>query len=325
MVFRTGISFFTAICLLAEIGCQEFEGRFPFAGRNQFDDISADFDFSRSSVLVKNKRYDNGGEADSLTEGSDNSNDDTEPWPGRWLPEKVVPEKHRVVSKRLNDTLDQNHIQSMTSTINDDCDNGKANLSVDWSGSPENYTCFKKMIFEPDPDTAAFILHDYIPVAYHARHACMDKEIHYDSFLPTFGTHRPAWARYGEYKFLPRQRWLHNLEHGGVVMLYHPCAHPLMVSKLRDIVTSCLYRHIISPYTLLSEKRPLAIVTWGWAMIMSHVHQHNVERFIKEHALQGPEKLSQDGNYDYLLEKPAEIITTVDDDTLCPNSIQHHM
>ncbi|XP_075221091.1 uncharacterized protein LOC142324201 isoform X2 [Lycorma delicatula] len=282
MVFRTGISFFTAICLLAEIGCQEFEGRFPFAGRNQFDDISADFDFSRSSVLVKNKRYDNGGEADSLTEGSDNSNDDTEPWPGRWLPEKVVPEKHRVVSKRLNDTLDQNHIQSMTSTINDDCDNGKANLSVDWSGSPENYTCFKKMIFEPDPDTAAFILHDYIPVAYHARHACMDKEIHYDSFLPTFGTHRPAWARYGEYKFLPRQRWLHNLE-------------------------------------------PLAIVTWGWAMIMSHVHQHNVERFIKEHALQGPEKLSQDGNYDYLLEKPAEIITTVDDDTLCPNSIQHHM
>jgi len=26
------------------------------------------------------------------------------------------------------------------------------------------------------------------------------------------GSHRPAWARYGEYKFLPKQRWLHNLE-----------------------------------------------------------------------------------------------------------------
>lgn len=26
------------------------------------------------------------------------------------------------------------------------------------------------------------------------------------------GSHRPAWAKYGEYKFLPKQRWLHNLE-----------------------------------------------------------------------------------------------------------------
>jgi len=26
------------------------------------------------------------------------------------------------------------------------------------------------------------------------------------------GTHRPLWAQYGEYKFVPRQRWVHNLE-----------------------------------------------------------------------------------------------------------------
>jgi len=102
------------------------------------------------------------------------------------------------------------------------------------------------------------------------------------------GSHRPAWARYGEYKFLPKQRWLHNLEvciipvttsynliilciellnnimhnvfififqHGSVVMLYHPCAHPVLVQRMRAVLKSCLFRHIISPYNLVPEDR----------------------------------------------------------------------
>jgi len=36
-------------------------------------------------------------------------------------------------------------------------------------------------------------------------------------------------------------------QHGAVVMLYHPCADPREVDKLRQVVTSCLRRHIISP------------------------------------------------------------------------------
>lgn len=31
-------------------------------------------------------------------------------------------------------------------------------------------------------------------------------------FLHFSGPHRPIWAKYGEYKFLPRERWLHNAE-----------------------------------------------------------------------------------------------------------------
>ena len=34
-------------------------------------------------------------------------------------------------------------------------------------------------------------------------------------------------------KFVPAQRWLHNIEHGAVVMLYHPCTHPILVQQLR--------------------------------------------------------------------------------------------
>lgn len=69
------------------------------------------------------------------------------------------------------------------------------------------------------------------------------------------GTHRPLWAAYGEYTFLPIQRWIHNLEHGAVVMLYHPCANKNEVQYLKKVVKLCLYRHIITPYNLLSSER----------------------------------------------------------------------
>lgn len=56
---------------------------------------------------------------------------------------------------------------------------------------------------------------------------------------------------------LPNQktffRWLHNLEHGAIVMLYHPCADPDEVEKLRRILTGCLYRYVITPYDELTE------------------------------------------------------------------------
>lgn len=69
------------------------------------------------------------------------------------------------------------------------------------------------------------------------------------------GTHRPLWGVFGEYKFLPKQRWLHNLEHGAIVMLYHPCADRNEVNLLKKIVKNCLYKHIITPYNLLEPNR----------------------------------------------------------------------
>ena len=73
-------------------------------------------------------------------------------------------------------------------------------------------------------------------------------------------------------RFVPAQRWLHNIEHGAVVMLYHPCTHPETVAALRRLVTCCIRKHIITPSTNLSEKRPLALVAWGCRMTMSHIN-----------------------------------------------------
>ena len=101
--------------------------------------------------------------------------------------------------------------------------------------------------------------------------------------------HRPVWPKFGEYQFVPAQRWLHNIEHGAVVMLYHPCTHPHTVQTLRRLVTGCIRKHIITPHTNIPEDRPLALVAWGCRMLMSEVDENQVIKFIREKGLKGPE------------------------------------
>ena len=63
--------------------------------------------------------------------------------------------------------------------------------------------------------------HDNIP---RPGHACMNTKITYEDTPPRAGNHRPLWPAFGEYRFLPEPRWVHALEHGAAVFLYHPCA-----------------------------------------------------------------------------------------------------
>ena len=117
----------------------------------------------------------------------------------------------------------------------------------------------------------------------------MNSPISYPNPIPTHGNHRPIWPKFGEYRFLPAQRWLHNIEHGAVVMLYHPCTHPDTVQTLRRLLTGCIRKHIISPSTNIPEDRPLALVAWGCRMLMSEVDENKVINFIREKGLKGPE------------------------------------
>ena len=83
----------------------------------------------------------------------------------------------------------------------------------------------------------------------------MKDTIEYNELLPTYGDHRPLWPRYGEYRFVPRQRWLHNIEHGAVIMLYDPCVLQSEVQKLRDLVLGCTRKYVITPTTFLTKER----------------------------------------------------------------------
>lgn len=65
-------------------------------------------------------------------------------------------------------------------------------------------------------------------------------------------------------------------------MIYHPCAHPLMVNKLRKLVVNCIRKHVITrDTTRLTPERPLALVAWGCRMTMNEVISHQVVDFIQ--------------------------------------------
>ncbi|KAL6727996.1 hypothetical protein Aduo_009813 [Ancylostoma duodenale] len=209
--------------------------------------------------------------------------------------------------------------------LQNQCDDGKTNLYVDWN--PTDFSTFTCMS-EPYPlrDDIAPFFHElkernasYDPRKDVVYHKCMSETIQYDESPPLRGDHRPNWARYGEYLYVPEQRWLHNLEHGSIILLYHPCADQTELQKLRHIVTSCLYRHVITPYNKLAKERPFALVSWGAMMGMGFVEEQKVISFIKEHARVAPEDLSKDGIYDQFLIHPAAVVSDEMDNNLCPS------
>ena len=56
-------------------------------------------------------------------------------------------------------------------------------------------------------------------------------------------------------RYLPPQRWLHSLEHGAVVLLYHPCAHEKGVDELRQLLSGCIRKRVITPHDKVSLQR----------------------------------------------------------------------
>lgn len=86
-------------------------------------------------------------------------------------------------------------------------------LEMDWDGSPSNYTCYSpKLPFAVNTSIAdirecQLLDKDYVP-----KHKCIKEPIYYNDSVPTFGDHRPLWPVFGEYTFVPVQRWLHSVE-----------------------------------------------------------------------------------------------------------------
>lgn len=125
-------------------------------------------------------------------------------------------------------------------------------------------------------------------------------------------------------------------------MLYHPCANPLEVKRLKKILSECMRRYIITPYTLLDEDRvslpkfqifhclltrfliflsqPLALVSWGCRLTMSYVTPSVVRKFIIDKSLRGPEKIARHGGFSEYIIKLSEIVSDQKDTFLCPDN-----
>lgn len=261
----------------------------------------------------------------TLTTNSQNKHaTESNNWEGKWFPNAPNASDNHVHIRRKGELLIDDSDRILMGQPNDDCDNGKDHLAIDFDANNithrNNYICVDDpTLFHPNSSIKPILEAYLIPPEYSALHKCMNETIDYDYRLPTFGTHRPIWPMYGEYMYVPVQRWIHNLEHGAVVLLYHPCANKMQLDQIRAIVKRCLYRHVITASERLSAERPFALITWGKSFEFSVIDQNLVMEFIRTNALKGPEKISRDGQFNQTIIEAAKLVTTVDDDELCSN------
>jgi hypothetical protein len=118
---------------------------------------------------------------------------------------------------------------------------------------------------------------------------------------PSSGSHRPQWGRWGEYSWLPPERWLHNLEHGGVALLYHPCAPAEVIEGLREFARAYppddagAFRWVMTPYG--DMEHPAALVAWQWLARLDCLDTAAMSAFVERVYRQAPEDVVGDGAY----------------------------
>ena len=112
------------------------------------------------------------------------------------------------------------------------------------------------------------------------------------------------WGRWREYEYMPPQRYIHNLEHGGIALLYNPCASEDMIDSLRTLACSRPdddggpFRWVLTPYVGLETN--IAIIAWEWTYSNNCFDSQSITEFINEHYRNAPEDFYYNGSYDTL-------------------------
>lgn len=133
-----------------------------------------------------------------------------------------------------------------------------------------------------------------------ATHIPEDRII-YEQQPPTSGPHRPQWGRWGEYSWIPPERWLHNLEHGGIAFLYHPCASSELIDALREFARNYPaddtgeFRWILTPYE--DMEAPFAVVAWEWRALLDCFDAEDISAFVSRVYRQATEDVAVDGSF----------------------------
>ena len=125
--------------------------------------------------------------------------------------------------------------------------------------------------------------------------------ITYQHNPPASGPHYPVWLRYQEYVVAQaRGYWVHNLEHGAIVLLYRPETPAATVTALRDVFRAlpndpqCNHpRALLTPDPLMP--RPVAAVAADWILEGDTVDGQAIRDFAAQHRNRAPESICEDG------------------------------
>jgi hypothetical protein len=136
-------------------------------------------------------------------------------------------------------------------------------------------------------------------------HVPLCSPVVYTTNPPTSGPHYPLWAAFKTYAApVPRGFWVHDLEHGAVVITYNcPSGCDAELASLsawldtrpQDPLCSPPLRHriVVTPDPLLDV--PFAASAWGWALASQCFDLDALGAFIDAHYAMAPENVCADG------------------------------
>lgn len=125
--------------------------------------------------------------------------------------------------------------------------------------------------------------------------------ITYQNNPPASGPHYPVWLRYQEYsQAMARGYWVHNLEHGAIVVLYRSDASADVIRQLTDafrsipVDTSCGHqRALLAPDPQLP--RLVAAVAADFVLLSDAVDAQAIRDFAVARRGRGPEQVCDQG------------------------------
>lgn len=130
-----------------------------------------------------------------------------------------------------------------------------------------------------------------------AQHIPSSQKGSYPSLPPTSGQHWSAPAAPAPWgiktAYLPFEVTTHNLEHGGVVIMYRDLSTAeveSLRSLVRDLGRNGFNKIILEPYPDLADAK-VALTAWNWVLKLQALDESAVVKFVRQHyAQEAPEK-----------------------------------
>lgn len=144
-----------------------------------------------------------------------------------------------------------------------------------------------------DPKTASGQLYQHIP---NTQPITADPDGHYP---PVFGDHYDTWRPPGVYDSpVPEGNFIHDLEHGGIVILYNcPSGCPDLVNQFKGLLTSLPrsqqfneVKLVVSPNSKIEHQ--IALLAWDYEEDLDTYDEAAIQAFYQAHLDKGPEKTS---------------------------------
>lgn len=141
-----------------------------------------------------------------------------------------------------------------------------------------------------------------------ANHATQGTALTWQTNPPAEGPHYPVWVPWAQAftEQVPRGNWLHNAEHGGVILLYRcPDGCAEVATQLQAIAAALppdplcqspiSARWVLTPDPLLPAGVQVAAVGWGYTYQAACLDSDSLRVFLTTHYAQGPEDTCAQG------------------------------